>query len=109
MHDIQDSHERAAVEVVAAVQASGGSTNGRTPEHAMKFSEARQNGIDAHQQVFSDCDPSCSEKCLSAQINAYHRQKSVGVRDGTPVRTKPVGADNTDPAAVQHYMDMLND
>jgi hypothetical protein len=107
MHDLQDSKERAAIEVVEALNAEGTATPGRTPDEAMKYGEARDNGVDAHQQVFSDCKPPCSKKCLDAQINAYHRQKPISMRDGTPVTTKKVGADEVDPAAVQSYMDEL--
>ena len=107
MHDLQDSHERAAVDVVASLNADGTATPGRTPEHAMNYGEARDTGVDAHQQVFPDIKPPCTKKCLDAQIDAYHTQASVGVDDGTPMRTKRVGADTQNPEAVQHYMDEL--
>jgi hypothetical protein len=107
MHDIQDSAERAAVDVVAVLNSEGTATPGRTPDYAMKYGEARDTGSDAHQQVFSDCQPPCSKKCLDAQIDAYHTQASVGMKDDTPMRTKRVGADEQNPEAVAHYMDEL--
>jgi|GEM_PF-5285680 len=33
-------------------------------------------------------DSGCSRECMKPQINAYHRQKSVGVRDNSRVCTK---------------------
>jgi hypothetical protein len=107
MHDLQDSRERAAIDVVETLEANGDDTKGRTPDHAMKYGEARDGGVAAHQEVFPDCKPPCSKECLDAQIDAYHRQKKVGMRDGTAVRTKRVGSDLDNPEATQEFMDML--
>ncbi|SHM38790.1 PAAR-like domain-containing protein [Rhizobacter sp. OV335] len=90
MHDLQDAFERSAINTVNATAAAGGDTKGRSADHAMKYGEARDNGVNAHEQIFSDSD--CSPGCLEAQINAYHRQKSVGLRDGSLIHTKAVGA-----------------
>lgn len=84
MHDIQDAAERDAINNVGSGD----------PDYAMNYEEARDAAVDAHEQCFPKSD--CSAKCLEAQLNAYHRQKSVGVRDGTRVRTKPVGAAEDD-------------
>jgi hypothetical protein len=90
MHDIQDAFERSSINDVNAAQAAGKSTKGRSADAAMNYGEARDKGVDAHEQIFPDS--ACSPGCLEAQINAYHRQKSVGVKDGTLVHTKAVGA-----------------
>lgn len=82
MHDIQDAAERAAIDDAI--------TLGDDPEYAMNYEEARDQAVDAHEQCFMGAN--CSADCLKAQLNAYHRQKSVGVRDGTRLRTKRVGA-----------------
>jgi hypothetical protein len=92
MHDIQDASEREAIDTVEGDMEAGEDVGNRTPDHAMSFDDARSTGIDAHQQTFPDNDPPCTEECMAAQINAYHRQNTVGVRDGTLVRTKRVGA-----------------
>jgi hypothetical protein len=90
MHDIQDAFERSSINKVNAAAAAGKDTKGRSASEAMNYGEARDKGVDAHEQVFADSD--CSPGCMEAQINAYHRQKSVGLRDGTLIHTKPVGA-----------------
>lgn len=72
--------------------AAGEDVGRRATDHAMNYGEARDVALDAHKQCFPDSDPACSEKCLKAQIDRYHRQKSVGVRDGALVHTKRVGA-----------------
>lgn len=92
MHDIQDAGERTAIDLIESEIAAGNDVGRRTPDHSMNYGEARDAGVAAHEQCFPDSDPACSKKCLDAQINAYHRQKSVGVRDGTLVHTKRVGA-----------------
>jgi len=92
MHDIQDGAERAAIGVVEKRMAAGQDVGKYDPDHAMDYSKARKTAVDAHHQVFPDCDPPCTTECLEAQLNAYHRQQSVGVRDGTVVHTKKVGA-----------------
>jgi hypothetical protein len=93
MHDIQDANERLAIDIVEQAIVGGWQDVGnRKPDYAMSYDEARMGGIEAHKQSFPDCDPPCSEKCLEAQINAYHRQKSVGVRDSDLLHTKPTGA-----------------
>lgn len=90
MHDIQDGFERGCINAVSSALAAGKDTKGRTADTAMNFSNARDKAVDAHEQVFPESD--CSPGCLEAQINAYHRQGSVGIRDGTLIHTKPVGA-----------------
>ena len=90
MHDIQDAYERSCINKVNATAAAGKATKGRSASEAMNYGEARDKGVDAHEQVFGDSG--CSPGCLEAQINAYHRQSTVGVRDGTLIHTKPVGA-----------------
>jgi hypothetical protein len=92
MHDIQDANERLAIETIEQAKEAGLDVGNRDPEHAMNYDEARTSGIEAHNETFDNCDPRCSEKCLEAQINAYHRQKSVAVRDESLLLTKPTGA-----------------
>lgn len=90
MHDIQDGYERQCINDIKDAIANGDSTDGRTPDTAMNYGEARDKGLDAHKQTFGSSN--CSEDCLAAQINAYHRQRKVGLRDGTLIHTKPVGS-----------------
>ena len=90
MHDIQDAGERLAIDIVEQALAGGQDVGSRTSDYAMDYDDARTGGLDAHQQTFPDSG--CSEKCLKAQIDAYHRQKTVGVRDGSLLHTKPTGA-----------------
>lgn len=92
MHDRQDANERLAIDIIEQLDAAGEDTGKYSTDHAMDFEDARASGIRAHQETFPDCNPPCSEDCLKAQINAYHRQKSVGVRDGSLMHTKPTGA-----------------
>jgi len=92
MHDIQDAAERLAIDWVSDRISDDISVGSRSPDRAMNFAEARAAGITAHSQTFPDSDPKCSEKCLEAQINAYHKQKGVGVRDNHLLYTTPTGA-----------------
>lgn len=92
MHDLQDAAERGAIAEVEGDIAKGMDVGRRTPDRAMNFAEARAGGVEAHKKTFPDSDPACSEECLNAQINAYHRQANVGVRDGSLMHTKLTGA-----------------
>lgn len=92
MHDAQDANERLAIDIIEQLTAAGEDVGKRTPDSAMNFDEARTGGVEAHKQTFPDCNPPCSEDCLNAQINAYHRQQSVGVRDGSLLHTTKTGA-----------------
>ncbi|MFL6601953.1 MAG: PAAR-like domain-containing protein [Steroidobacteraceae bacterium] len=92
LHDIQDAAERESIDIVEQNIAAGNDVGGRTPEYAMDYDDARQTAVDTHKDVFKDCKPPCSEACLKAQIDAYHQQSSVGVKDDTLLRTKRVGA-----------------
>jgi len=92
MHDIQDANERNSIDTIEQMQAAGLDVGNRDSDHAMNFADVRESGVDAHQQTFPDSHPPCSKDCLEAQINAYHRQQSVGVRDGTLLHTKPTGS-----------------
>jgi hypothetical protein len=94
MHDIQDAAERDAISSLEKKIAKGKDVGSRDADYAMNYEEARDTAVDAHQECFPKSG--CSEKCLEAQLNAYHRQKDVGVRDGSLVRTKRVGASEDD-------------
>jgi hypothetical protein len=72
LHAVQGKLEQAAIE-----QASD-------TGFAWKYRQARNAGVRAHQQTFRQSD--CSNECLKAQLDAYH--KSVGVGRDTPVRTE---------------------
>lgn len=103
MHELQDTFERYAIQTVAEKQAAGEDTGGRTPSHAMTYEEARNSGVYAHSQCFPDSDPACSQKCLEAQLNAYHQQKEVGVEDNHLLHTKPFGNKIEDPDEVEKF------
>ncbi|MBT2324386.1 DUF4150 domain-containing protein [Variovorax paradoxus] len=94
MHDIQDAGERDAINTIEKKIAKGKDVGRRDAEYAMNYEEARDSAVDAHEECFPKSE--CGAKCLEAQLNAYHRQQSVGVRDGTLVRTKRVGAAEDD-------------
>jgi hypothetical protein len=91
LHDIQDASERAAIDYVESVIASGAPVGSYAPDHAMDYADARKTAIDAHHDCFPDCVPPCSSTCMQAQLDAYHQQSGVGVTDGTLVHTKRVG------------------
>ncbi len=57
----------------------------RNPAQAWTYGEARQAGVDAHAATFPS--PKCSEDCIAAQLDAYHKDQ-VGVEDSTPLRTE---------------------
>jgi hypothetical protein len=88
MHDIQDSAERKAIDVVEKAIADGKDVKGRSADAALKYSETRNVGMKAHSQVFKDSN--CDPDCMQAQLDNYHNQ--AGVKDGDLVTTKRVGA-----------------
>lgn len=51
---------------------------------AWTYKDARQAGVEAHSYTFPGCKPACIE----AQLDAYHKQDSVGIKDEDPVRTE---------------------
>ena len=109
MHDRQDSAERAAIDVVTEWTEAGLDTGNRTPDYAMTYDEARNAGVQAHQEVFNDCDPPCSKDCLEAQVNAYHRQKGVDVEDDNLLHTKKYGSTGESPDAVAEFWEELGE
>jgi hypothetical protein len=88
MHDIQDKFERDAIDAVEKAAAAGRSTSGRTPDQALNYFEAREVGMEAHNQTFGDS--CCNEDCLQAQLDAYHNH--VGVKETDPVDTMRQGS-----------------
>jgi hypothetical protein len=89
MHDFQDKFERDAVDAVEKAAAAGRSTDGRTPDKALNYFEAREAGMEAHRQTFTDSG--CDADCLQAQLDAYHNH--VGAHDSDPVETKRQGSE----------------
>jgi Toxin PAAR-like domain/GHH signature containing HNH/Endo VII superfamily nuclease toxin 2 len=80
MHAIQGARERAAITQAAQ---SGGD-----PRYAWTYAEARDAGIEALRNVMGK---QCSQECLKAQIDNYHKQ--IDVEDNTPLRTEWPGMD----------------
>jgi hypothetical protein len=75
----------------------------------MSYERARNAGIKAHEEVFPDCDPKCSEKCLQAQVDAYHKQDEVGVADDDLLHTTKFGSKGESPDAVEKFWNELAD
>lgn len=48
------------------------------------YAEARDSGVTAHKIAF----PHCNEKCVAAQLDAYHQDK-CGIADDEPLRSDP--------------------
>ena len=56
-------------------------------EFAWNYAQARKAGVSTHKKVYPDSG--CSDKCLNAQIDAYH--KPLGVSGNTKLRTGTQG------------------
>jgi hypothetical protein len=91
LHDLQNSFERDAIDIIEDRIANGKTTEGRTPNKALNYFEAREGGIEAHSQTFGDSK--CNEDCLEAQLDAYHKQKGIGMQDIDLLATKKYGKD----------------
>jgi len=53
------------------------------PGQAMTYSEQRDSGIAAIQDVFKGSG--CSKECLTAQLDAYHTSEEVGIAEDAPL------------------------
>jgi hypothetical protein len=104
MHDLQDATERSLIDQVENDIANGVDTGGRSPSNAMHYDEARETAIAAHQNVFHD--PECSEKCLRAQLDAYHNQCGVG--DDDLVETTKTGSQES-PEDIEQFWGEQNE
>lgn len=83
MHAIQNTAEKRCMD-----PAGGRSQMGGKNGSGWNFGTAKAAGIQAHQKTFADAGPDgkpCSEKCLAAQLDNYHKQHGVA-DDSTPVR-----------------------
>lgn len=109
MHDRQDAYERAAIDWVNDCIEDGDDTMGHTPDTAMTYEEARSSGVAAHKETFNDCDPECSEKCLQAQIDAYHKHEDVGVNDDDKMETTKYGSKGESESAVDEFWNQVAD
>ena len=76
LHEIQGKAENKAI---ADANAQGGDRN-----YAWNYATARDIGIQAHKETFPESE--CSEKCIKAQLDAYHKDKCK-VSGNTKVRT----------------------
>jgi len=103
MHERQDTFERTAIDTVKDFLANGDDTGNRTADHAMTYEEAKNAGVAAHAECFPDSDPTCSDKCMVAQIDAYHTQDGVDVENDHLVHTKPFGNKIEDPDEVELF------
>jgi len=75
--------------------------NGDQIDHKVtSYGEARDSGVKAFQKTFPQSK--CSEKCLSAQLDGYHRK--CGLQDNTPVKAVETGSANETAADI----DVLN-
>jgi hypothetical protein len=74
--------------------------NGTTMEaRAWTYKDAKQSATKAFSQVFQQSG--CSEKCIEAQLDAYHRQ--CGINDATEI--KAVATNEISPEALQAAID----
>ncbi len=83
MHSIQNTAEKRCMVPKPAPRSQMGGKN-----NAWNFGSAKQSGIKAHQTTFPDSGPDgkpCSEACLAAQLDNYHKQCGV-TDDSTPMR-----------------------
>ncbi|HEC16856.1 MAG TPA: DUF4150 domain-containing protein [Sedimenticola sp.] len=82
-HAIQGVRERGKILIVKQMIAEGQPTR-RTPERAWSYGEAKQAGLDAHEDVFGPgaCDPGC----LEDQLDKFH-SKFLSEGDDTLVRS----------------------
>jgi Toxin PAAR-like domain/GHH signature containing HNH/Endo VII superfamily nuclease toxin 2 len=89
-HEVQDVMERRIVAAFPVIKARGGRIfPGLTQQKPWKYSTARNIGVATHGKVFSN--PKCNQKCLIAQLDAYHTQSTVGVQNHTPLKAKAWG------------------
>lgn len=84
MHAVQNRAELRCMDPDGPRSQMGGVGNN------WNFGTAKQAAVKAHQTAFPDAGPDgkpCSEACLEQQLNNYHKQDSVGVKDdSTPLR-----------------------
>jgi hypothetical protein len=84
MHAVQGMAERNCMDPNGPRSQMGGKDN------AWNYGAAKKGAIKAHQKAFPDAGPdgkACSEKCLEKQLDNYHQQEKVGVKDDkTPLR-----------------------
>jgi hypothetical protein len=83
MHAIQGRAERNCMNPAGPRSQMGG--NG-----TWNYGAAKKGAVEAHQKTFPKSGPDdkpCSKECLEQQLDNYHKQKSVGVKDdSTPLR-----------------------
>lgn len=103
MHDRQDAAERLFIDKVETAISRGQDVGGRTPDKAMKYKEAKQAGVKAHKETFPEVKPPCSDKCMKAQIDAYHKQDEVGVGEDDLVDTTKFGSEGESESVVAKF------
>jgi hypothetical protein len=96
-HGIVGKRENTAV--LAAAMTGG------DPTSAWTYGSAKQAGVQAHQKIFPDSK--CSEKCLKAQLDAYHNQ--FGISDNTSIRTETAALQPWQQASDDNILSAMND
>ena len=105
MHAGQDYLERVA---------QNSPTSGGSKEKPLTYAEARENSVATHAAVFSNSE--CNQDCIRKQLDNYHKQESVGVKDddlltspssGWPKLDK-IQADPSNQKIIQETTNILN-
>jgi hypothetical protein len=81
-HAFQGVRENAAILMTQPGNPSGLQVK-RPPDRAWTYQQARDAGLDAHEEVFKGSG--CKRECLQKQLDDYHKQH---VSDDTPLRTE---------------------
>ncbi|WP_454868264.1 PAAR-like domain-containing protein [Pseudomonas farris] len=88
-HEVQDVMERRVIAAFPVMKKRGTAAPDLTKEKPWRYSTARNIGVATHGKVFND--PKCNQKCLLAQLDAYHKQSAVNIGERDPVIAKKVG------------------
>jgi hypothetical protein len=80
MHAGQDYLER---------KAQSNPTEGGSKSKPHTYAEARENAVATHAAVFSEAG--CNGDCIRKQLDNYHKQESVGVKDNDLLTSPPSG------------------
>eukprot|EP01013_Petalomonas_cantuscygni_P043535 TRINITY_DN8280_c0_g2_i1.p1 TRINITY_DN8280_c0_g2~~TRINITY_DN8280_c0_g2_i1.p1 ORF type:complete len:412 (-),score=40.15 TRINITY_DN8280_c0_g2_i1:753-1988(-) len=99
MHSIQGNSNRTTGAIASVdIMDDEGKPKGQASLATNSYAQARKNGLDAMAEVFPESG--CEEKCLQAQLDAYHKTE-VGVGEDDEIRsivtgyTKDEQADNS--------------
>jgi hypothetical protein len=72
---------------------------------AWTYKDAKKAGVRAHKKIFPNSK--CSEECLEAQLDAYH--KGVGANDGSLIRTETASLSEWQKASDNAVLESMQD